>query len=188
LYYGVHFGDYKDNEQFLGNRKCVTPIFHYVNNQSSYLGAFFTINHGRKFGGVVRIINEYIRTLIEGRFSVSSFQDIPYEKFIPSGSMNLRAHEHSVPNRLKYTYEDQEINVRKRFDKRLSSSPWLYNSCNRTMATISNYCSIDPSLDMQYKEFFYIVKEDIMLGNIYCKKSFDDKWKRIATMELIRTR
>jgi hypothetical protein len=186
LYYGIHLGSYIDSEQFLGKKTCENPTFYYMNNPSSYLSAFFTINHDREFGGIVRIINEYFNTIIEAKLTVFDFPDEPFEKYIPKGKYSMWVHEEIQAGFKGHRYETNNISMPRSWGDNYNSSPWLYNSCTKSISTISNHCSIDPSYDMQFKDFFYLVDYDLILGNIYCKKSSDPKWTRISTLELKR--
>lgn len=186
LYYGIHLGSYTDSEQLLGKKTCESPKFYYMNNPSSYLSAFFTINHDREFGGIVRIINEYFNTIIEAKLTVFDFPDEPFEKYIPKGKYSMWAHEELQAGFKGHRYETNNISMPRSWGDNYNSSPWLYNSCTKSISTISNHCSIDPSYDMQFKDFFYLVDYDLILGNIYCKKSSDSKWTRISTLELRR--
>ncbi len=187
-YFGIHIGKYSDVERFLGDRICPKPTFNYVSNPKSYQSAFFTINTERAFSGIVRIINEKFTTLIQASFSLGKFLDRPYHRYIPDGFFSMQTHKDLPGFSKSYVYEANSIDIRRTNYRDSDTLPWLYNSCTKSIATINNYCSLDPSYDMQYKDFFYLVDYDLLLGNIYCKKSHEQTWSRISTIELRRVK
>ena len=187
LYYGIHPGEYKDVPRFLGERACANPLLSYANTPFSYLGLFFTLNVGRNFGGVVRIINERIITLVEGNLTFYKSDNYYKEKRTPDAEYDMWVHEDLERDYKGWVYERQRINqIKSYFDAYQFLGPWLYNSCNKSIATVNNFCSLDPSFDMEVKEFFYLTDYDLMVGNIYCKRSHEISWKRMATLEFVR--
>ena len=40
----------------------------------------------------------------------------------------------------------------------------------------------------KYKDFFYNIEKDEVIGNIFCKKSSDSKWQAVGVFEFKRTR
>lgn len=186
LYYGIHTGPYKDVMRFLGERTCSSPQLTLANSDISYLGLFFSINNAREYGGIIRIINEKNITPIEGSMRFYGIDDYFKSKRKPAVNFRSWVHEERETDRKAFVYQDQEIDEPSIFQDKLFISPWLYNSCNKSIATIHNNCSLDSSYDMELKEIFYLTDFDLMLGNIYCKKSNDQNWHRIATMEFIQ--
>ena len=184
LYFGVILSDVSDVKSFLSKKRCDTPQFDYANNEISHLGSFFTVNAKRAYGGRVRTINNRYENLIEGELALYEYPREPFHRFIPSGNYKMWVHKASNVNYKGYKYQRQWLSQEYRFD--WDRSPWLYNSCRKSIATVSNYCALDPRQDMQYKDFFYLVKEDKVVGNIYCKKSNGVIWNRLATFEFVR--
>lgn len=186
-YYGIHTGDYTDAKRFLGERVCANPRLMIANGDTSYLSLFFSLNNGRDYGGIVRVINERIVTLIEGSFSFNNTDEYFKWKRAPRATFTSWIHEDIERDYKGWVYQNQSIGqTRYPFESPLSFSPWLYNSCNKSIGVVSNFCSLDPSYDMEFKEFFYLTNYDVMLGNIYCKKSSDKGWTRLALVEFIR--
>lgn len=187
LNYGIHTGDYKDVKTFLGERECKIPAFNIATAETSYLGLFFTLNIARNFGGIIRIINEKFVSLIEGSMSFENIDEYFEKKLLLDASFQSWNRDGRPKHAQTFYYQNHRIIHSKRsFEKNLFSSPWLYNSCNKSISTVSNFCSLDAGMDMEYKEFFYLTQFDLLLGNIYCKKSSETGWTRIATMEFIQ--
>lgn len=192
LYFGIHSGAYDDVSRFLGKRVCTNPSLSFANEEVSYLTLFFSLNFNRSFGGIVRIINERIVTLIEGSLEFRSQKDSEEyfeKKMSPDASFKSWVHEDLERDFRGFVYQDQSISDFVPFWKSyLFTSPWLYNSCSKSISTVDNKCSLDPSYDMELKDFYYLSDFDLMLGNVYCKKSYETSWTRLATIEFVRTR
>jgi len=186
LYYGVELNDVYDSNTFLKEKRCDKPHFQYANNEISHLGSFFTVNAKRAYGGRVRTINNRYENLIEGEFALYEYPREPFHRYIPSGNFKMWVHKESNVSYQGFQYQRQWLSQEYRFD--WDRSPWMYNSCQKSIATISNYCSLDPTKDMQFKDFFYLTNEDKLVGNIYCKKSSDQLWDRVASFEFVRKR
>jgi hypothetical protein len=182
LYYGVHSGDYSDEKQFLGKKYCKQPNLSYANYPLSFLGLFFTINEGRTYRGRVRIINEDIKTIIVGAMSISKLIGEKRPRQIPDGRFAMWVHKDIEKDYKGHIYKDSSISTESSY----KNSPWLYNSCNESIATVSNICHLDQSFDMEYTEFFYLSKFDIILGTVYCKKRIENSWEPIARLEFVR--
>lgn len=187
LYFGIQTGRYKDVMRFLGERECRNPELSWINTDIGYLGLFFSINHGRSYGGIVSILNEKDVTPIESSLRISKIEDYFQEKTVPSGHYSAWLHREQAGKSQSFQYQYQDINAFYTWKDVFFESPWLYNGCNKSIATISNFCSLDSGYDMEMKEFFYLSDHDLMLGNLYCKKSNENFWKRIATIEMVRT-
>jgi hypothetical protein len=187
LYYGIQTGRYKDVIRFLGERECNSPELSWINSDIGYLGLFFSVNQGRSFGGIVRIINEKDVTPIEASLGIYEIDKYFDTKLIPSGHFAAWLQNEGIDLYKTFQYQNQDIHSYYHLQGTFFETPWLYNSCNKSIATISNHCSLDSGMDMEVKEFFYLSDHDIMLGNIYCKKSSDLRWERIATIEMVRT-
>jgi hypothetical protein len=185
--FGIHTGDYSDAQRFLGQRTCTNSNLFMASEEESYLSLFFSLNSGRHFGGIIRIINERIVTLVEGSLFFEKNEHYFTEKRIPQGTFRSWVHEDIERDYKGFVYQEQIISqVYYSWRNNFFNGPWLYNSCNKSISVIHNNCSLDPSMDMELKDFFYLTKLDVMIGNIYCKKSSDPSWTRIATMEFIR--
>lgn len=186
LYYGLLFTEENDEKKLLNQYRCDRPDLSFANNTISYLGLFFTLNAKRGYHGRVWTLNQRYRNLIEAQLGIYEYPREPFHRYLPNGNFEMRIHEDSQVNYKGYFYQRQWISQEYRFD--WDRSAWLYNSCNNNIATVSNYCALDPSFDMQYKDFFYLVKQDKIIGNIYCKKSSEELWSRIAIFSLMRVK
>lgn len=186
LYFGLIFDKVDDVKKKLKSLRCDSPKFHFANHRISYLGLFFTLNAKRGYAGRVRTLNNRYRNLIEGQLGIYEYPREPFHRYLPSGNFEMRVHPDSKVNYKGFYYQRQWISQEYRFD--WDRSPWLYNSCRNSIATVSNYCALDPTYDMQYKDLFYLVNEDRMIGNIYCKKSSEQVWSRVGTLNLMRVK
>lgn len=184
LYFGINLEEEIPYKKFLKNKTCENPVFSFANNKISHLNTFFILNAKRQYGGRVETVNNRFENLIEGNFSLYEYPREPFHRYIPSGNFEMWVHKESLVTYKGYKYQRQWISQEYRFD--WDRSPWLYNSCQNSISTISNYCALDPTYDMQYKDFFYLVQSDKILGNIYCKKSHQTKWTKIGIFEFIR--
>ena len=184
LYFGIELNEIYDVEKYLNTKLCQRPAFSLANNQISHLGLFFTVNAKRSYGGRVQTTNNRYINLIEGEFNLYEYLREPFHRYIPSGRFSMWVHKDSHVVYKGYKYQRQWLSQEYRFD--WDRSPWLYNSCSQSISVISNYCALDPRQDMQYKDFIYLVKQDKIIGNIYCKRSSAKSWNKVANFEFIR--
>lgn len=185
LYYGVEMEKMTETTEFLDKKQCLKPKLVFANNEISHLSLFFTLNAVRGFQGRVKMRNNRFKTLIQGKFGVYEYQRVPFNRYIPEGIFEMWSHKKMKVDFKGYNYQRQFASQKYRFD--WDRTPWLYNECSQAISTISNYCSLDPRYDMQFKDIFYSIRRDMVLGNIYCKKSYEKKWHRIASFEFVRT-
>lgn len=185
LYFGVEGNKVTDIDEYLKLRECTKPQHHFTNFENSHLSLFFTLNAVRGFEGKVKLVNNRYKSLIQGKMGIFEYKREPYQRYIPQGMFEMWAHKNMNVAFKGFNYQRQFLAQEYSFG--WDRSPWLYNSCNKSISVVSNYCALDPRYDMQFKDFFYLIKRDVMVGNIYCKKSYEKEWSRVGTFEMVRT-
>jgi hypothetical protein len=64
-----------------------------------------------------------------------------------------------------------------------SASVWRYSSCQPSVVLLNDRCSWSDQYIYEYKDFYYLAAEDMLVANVYCKKQNGQQWKRMGTLQ-----
>ncbi|MCB0272589.1 MAG: hypothetical protein KDD46_06225 [Bdellovibrionales bacterium] len=62
-------------------------------------------------------------------------------------------------------------------------SVWRYNSKNPSVVLLSEQCPWNDQYVYEFKDFFFLAQENMLVANIYCKKQNASSWERVGTLK-----
>ncbi|MEZ4819232.1 MAG: hypothetical protein R3A45_04795 [Bdellovibrionota bacterium] len=153
-----------DVDAFLDQRVVKNPSLSIIDRQRKKNSKFFTTLKTASFEGEIDVFTEGTQEQhINGKMIFQS----------PS----------QYGNDWIMIADDQGNTLETRTFAPSDESIWRYNSQNPSVALLSEQCYWNDQYLYEYKDFFYLAQQGLLVANIYCKKQNASSWERVGTLK-----
>lgn len=162
--FGFYQQSVEDVETFLNKRVVTDPSMAVIDMARKKRSKFFQELKTAAFEGPVKLFTE-------------SAKDRQF-----NGKMIFRS---PTQNGLDWIVVNDETGatIETRTFSQVDESVWRYNSQNPSVMLLSEQCVWNDQYVYEFKDFFYLTQQDLLVANIYCKKQGADQWERVGTLQ-----